>query len=75
MIPIGLFLLLSIMGFILSLELGGWRAFWIQVGVFILSFAFPVLFWIWYIVLYAMGLFSLIIFLLGFFIPTSTPGR
>ena len=74
-IPIGLFLLPPLMGFVLSLELGGWKAFWIQVGVFILSFAFPVLFWIWYIVLYAMGLFSLIIFLLGFFIPSSDSGR
>ena len=74
-IPIGLFLLPPLMGFVLSLELGGWRAFWIQVGIFILSLAFPVLFWIWYIVLYAMGLFSLIIFLLGFFIPSSASRR
>ncbi len=72
-IPIGIFMVPPVLGFILSLELGGWKAFWIQVGIFILSFtAFPVLFWIWYIVLYIMGLFGLVVFLLSFFVP-STP--
>ena len=71
-IPIGIFLVPPVVGFVLSLELGGWKAFWIQVGVFIVSLvALPVLFWIWYIVLYIMGLFSLVIFLLGFFVPSS----
>ncbi len=71
-IPIGIFLLPPVVGFILSLELGGWKAFWIQVGIFVLSLsAFPVLFWIWYIVLYIMGFISLMVFLLGFFIPSS----
>gem|GEM_PF-6131378 len=70
----GLFLVPPVMGFVLSLELGGWKAFWIQVGIFILSFtAFPVLFWIWYLVLYVMGVFAFIIFIASFFV--SSPSR
>jgi len=73
-IPVGIFLVPPVMGFVLSLELGGWKAFWIQVGIFILSFtAFPVLFWIWYLVLYVMGIFALIIFIASFFV--SSPSR
>ena len=73
-IPVGIFLVPPVMGFVLSLELGRWKAFWIQVGIFILSFtAFPVLFWIWYLVLYVMGIFAFIIFIASFFV--SSPSR
>jgi len=72
-IPVGIFLVPPVMGFVLSLELGGWKAFWIQVGIFILSFtAFPVLFWIWYLVLYVMGVFAFIIFIASFFVSSSS---
>ncbi len=68
-----IFVLYPIAGLVYSIYRWRWKAFLFHTVAFLLTIAFPILFWVWVLVLFILGIVWLIDFTMFFFSLIQTP--